>query len=50
MEIYTYVQAYESLVFNAAGTRVYNPTRTDVWLNVSGKDYRVNAGTVCELS
>lgn len=48
IEIYDYVRAYESLLPSADGTRVYNPTATDVWVLLRGKTYCVHAGeTLC---
>ncbi len=44
MEIYDYVTAYNSLVYSADGTRVYNPTLMDVWFVVDGKHYMVKSG------
>ena len=44
IEIYDYVHAYESLVYSADETRVYNPTVTPVWIDVDGKVYLVEAG------
>ena len=44
IEIYDYVTAYNSLVYSADGTRVYNPTRIDVWFVVDGKLYEVKSG------
>ncbi len=34
IEIYDYVKASESLIFSADGKTVYNPTITDLWLNI----------------
>ena len=42
MEIYEYVKAYDSLVFAADGSRVYNPTLQEVWF-----DY--DDGTLCSV-
>ena len=44
IEIYDYVKAYESLVFSADGTLVYNPTLTDVWFDIDGTLYVVKSG------
>ena len=38
------MQAYESLVYSADGTVVYNPTLTEVWFDVDGKLYSVKSG------
>ena len=37
IEIYEYVQAYNSLIFSADATKVYNPTDKDVWIGVCQK-------------
>ena len=44
MEIYDYVEAYNSLVFSADGNMVYNPTLVDVWFDVDGKLYKNKSG------
>lgn len=44
IEIYDYVTAYNSLVYSADGTRVYNPTLIDVWFAVDGTLYKVKSG------
>lgn len=50
MEIYKYVKAFDSLKFSAEGTRVYNPTDTDVYLNFYfDKKIIVPAGKMVEI-
>ena len=44
IQLWEYVHAYESLVYSADGTRVYNPTLLEVWFNIDGKDYSVKSG------
>ena len=44
IEIYDYVQAYNSLIFSADSRRVYNPTATAVWIDVDGRCVRIGAG------
>lgn len=44
MEIYEYVTAYNSLVFNTTGDVVYNPTVIKVWFDYNGKIYSVEPG------
>ena len=44
IQLWEYVHAYESLVYSADGTRVYNPTLMEVWFNVDGTDYSVKPG------
>ena len=44
IELYDYVHAYNSLVFSADGTRVYNPTLIKVWFDVDGTVYSIAPG------
>ncbi len=44
IEICDYVKAYDSLIFSADGSRVYNPTATTVWLDVDAKLFSVRPG------
>ena len=44
IEIYRYSAAFEALVWNAANTRVYNPTAFDLWFECRGKTHCVKAG------
>lgn len=44
MEIYDYLTAYESLVFNVDETVVYNPTRVPVWFIADKVPYCVQPG------
>lgn len=43
-EIREYVRAYDSLVFSADGSRVYNPTLLTVWSDLDGKLYEIRSG------
>lgn len=49
MEIYEYVNAYNSLVFSAAGDKVYNPTLIKVWFVYDEKPYSVEPGETLRL-
>ena len=49
-EIVDYVKAFDSLVFSVDATRVYNPTATDVYLCISGREYLAKAGATIALS
>jgi hypothetical protein len=49
IEIYDYIEAFNSLQFSAAGTRVYNPTLIDVWFVNREKLYSVKSGETVEL-
>ena len=44
VEIYDYVKAYNSLIYSADGTIVYNPTLIDVWFDVDKTLYLVKSG------
>lgn len=43
-EIRDYTEAYDSLVFSADGTRVYNPTLLTVWFDLDGTLYTIGSG------
>ncbi|MBQ7573900.1 MAG: polysaccharide deacetylase family protein [Clostridia bacterium] len=48
MEIYEYVNAYNSLIYSADGLRIYNPTLYTVWFETDGTLYSVKSGeTIC---
>ena len=44
IEIYEYVQAYQSLIRSADGNRIYNPTLREIWFMADGKNYHMNPG------
>lgn len=44
IEIYDYVKAYNSLIYSADGSTVYNPTLFDVWFDVDGRLFCVESG------
>lgn len=44
IEIYDYITAYNSLIYSADSTRVYNPTLMDIWFVVDGQIYEVKSG------
>ena len=49
-EIYDYVTAFKSLRFSAEGTRVYNPSALDVYIEWGrGKQYLIPSGKTVEL-
>ncbi len=48
-ELFAYVAAYRSLVFNAERTKVYNPSSQDVCFSLRGKDFCVPAGKTMNL-
>ena len=49
MEIYNYVQAYNSLIFNAENTKVYNPSLYTVWFNRDSITYCVESGKTINI-
>lgn len=49
IEIYEYVQAYNSLVYSADGTTIYNPTLFDIWFDVDGTLHCVKSGETITL-
>ena len=44
MEIYEYVTAYQSLVYSADGSRIYNPTLKTIWMERDEKLYCIQSG------
>ena len=48
-EIYDYVKAYESLVFSADDSIVYNPTVQKIWFEVDGVKYSVNPNETIKI-
>lgn len=49
MEIYEYVNAYNSLIYSANGKIVYNPTLLDIWFDVDGKEYKISSGETLNI-
>ncbi len=49
IEIYDYVKAYESLIFSADESRVYNPTLQTVWIDVDQKKFVIKPGETVKL-
>ncbi len=49
IEVYNYVKAYNSLIFSADSSRIYNPTLEEVWFNVDGKTYSVKPGQTIKI-
>ena len=44
IDIYNYVQAYNSLIFSADMTKIYNPSALEVFFVLNGKNYSVKPG------
>ena len=49
IEIYNYVEAYNSLVYSADSTRVYNPTLYTIWFEIFEKIYCVKPGETIKI-
>ncbi len=49
IEIYDYVNAYNSLVYSADGSIVYNPTLYEIWFDVDGKMYSIKSGETIKV-
>ena len=49
IEIYDYVTAYNSLVWSADESIVYNPTLYDIYFNITGNDYCIKPGETLYL-
>lgn len=41
MEIYEYVKAYNELVMSADGSKIYNPTLKEIWMDIDGKRHTI---------
>ena len=50
IEIYDYIQAYNSLIFRADNSAVYNPTLIKVWFDIDGTLYSVSPGETLKLN
>lgn len=48
-EIYDYVNAYNSLVYSADETIIYNPTLFDIWLDIDGVPYKIASGETLKI-
>jgi len=46
---WAYIAAYRALIFSVDGTSAQNPTSTDVYLHINGKDVVARAGTCTSL-
>ena len=49
IEIYEYVQAYNSLIYSADNTKVYNPTLKTVWFDIDKKLYEIKPGETINI-
>ena len=50
IQLRDYVAAYESLIYSADSTRVYNPTLQEVWFDVDGTVYSVKPGETLTIA
>jgi len=50
MEIHNYTNAYNSLVYSADGSIVYNPMLLEIWFDVDGKLYSVKPGETIKIN
>ncbi len=49
MEIYEYVNAFNSLIFSADDNKVYNPTLFDIWFETGSKTYCIKSGETMNI-
>lgn len=49
IQIYDYIQAYRQLIWNADGSRICNPTATDVWVKICKDVCCIKAGETVTL-
>ena len=49
MEIYNYVNAYNSLEYSSDGTIIYNPTLYRLWFEIDGKLYSIKSGETIHI-
>ena len=49
IEIFDYIQAYNSVRYNLSYTIAENPSSTDVWINKNGKIYKLAAGCTTKI-
>lgn len=50
IEIHDYVKAYESLVYSADGTIVFNPTFYTIWFEIEGVPYEIHPGETLTIN
>ena len=49
IEIYDYLQAFNSLIYSADATKIYNPTLQTVWIDIDKKVYEIKSGETLKL-
>lgn len=50
MEIYNYVNSYNSLEYSADGKIIYNPTLYTIWFEIDGKSYSIQSNETLHIS
>lgn len=50
IEIYNYVNAYNSLIYSANGNKVYNPTLYTIWFDADGTLYQIAPGETIKIA
>jgi len=50
IEIHDYVKAYDSLIYSADGTTVYNPTLFTIWFDIDRTLYSIKPGETINIS
>ena len=48
-EIYEYVKAYQSLIYSADGSKIYNPTLKTIWLEIDDVLYSIKSGETLKI-
>ena len=49
MDIYNYVNAYNSLVYSEDGSMIHNPSLCEVWLDRDGALYSIKSGETISI-
>lgn len=49
IEICDYCEAYKSLIYSTDNKIIYNPTATDVWIDVDGAIYEIKSGETVNI-
>lgn len=50
IEIYDYTMAYNSLIYSADASRVYNPTLKELWFEIDNKTYSIKPNETLNLA
>jgi len=50
MEIYEYVKAYDSIIYSADETKMYNPSLFDIWMDIDGEVICIKSGETKTVS